>query len=202
MIKGARRWNDRYETFYTQTNNPTEGLLKKLVKKLTAGWLETCGPTAACSCLAAVGYGLSITTPGGYSPQHEEILSDFLNDPRNYAKLEEIRKGVEHIPGNRIPQFYPFAVKEVYGAKGKFMWLKGLEEIARILQSGKAIQLCLKKPGHYIAAVAYDDETNEIIFNDPWPQRSGLKKGGFNERMDRREYETNVHSFIVVYEGV
>lgn len=197
-IKGAPGWDDRENTFFTQTNNPTEAMLKKKLKE-RGGYLETCGPTAAVMCLAALCYDLDIICKGAYRPQPEEVLTDFLNDPRNATELEKVRKGVGHIPGNRIPQFYPIAVEKVFNARGQFRWLHNFDEIENLLVSGRTVQLCLKKPGHYIAAVAFDLDTQEIIYNDPWPARSGLKNGGFNERMSRDEYDRNVQGYIVAY---
>jgi hypothetical protein len=60
--------------------------------------------------------------------------------------------------------------------------------------------LCLVKPGHYIAAVAFDGGAREIIFNDPWPGR--FKDGnGFNRRMGEAECKANLKPFRIVYGG-
>ncbi|MDR0556332.1 MAG: C39 family peptidase [Treponema sp.] len=66
------------------------------------------------------------------------------------------------------------------------------------MRAGQAVQLCLVKPGHYIAAVAYDDLTREIIFNDPWPGRFP-GGNGFNRRMGKAEFKGNVKPFLIVY---
>ena len=197
MIKGAKYWDNASKTYYIQTNNPTESLLKTFYRRVVKSWLETCGPTAACSCLGALGYDLEISTPGSYRPQHEEVLSDYLNDPKTLEEREKVREGVSHIPGGRIPQFYPLAVMRVFGAKGEFQWLHNFDKIAGYLSQGKTVQLCLRNPGHYIAAVAYDDTNEELIYNDPWPGRTGK---GFNLRMKRSEYDKNVTNYIIVYE--
>ncbi len=194
MIYGAKFWNDR-DRFYSQENNPTEQLLKKREED---SWLESCGPTAAVNCLAALDYNLKILCPGPYRPQPEEILMDFLNDPRNRAELEKIRADVlnAHL-GNRIPQFYPHAVKQVFGAIGVFVWISGYVKTISYLKHGAALQLCLVEPGHYIAAVAYDDESSEIIFNDPWP--AGVGGDGFNRHLDSAEFDRNVKKFAIIY---
>lgn len=197
MIKGVKFWNAR-ECYFVQTNNPTEEILRK---RSDGVWLVSCGPSAAVTCIAAMGFDASIKTPGGYAPQSEEVLMDFFNDPRNYSKLKAARPETppDMWHGNEIPQFYPVAVQSVFGVKARFEWTAPFETVIAELQAGKAVQLCLKKPGHYIAAVAYDDERDEIIFNDPWPGR--FKDGnGFNRRLKRVDF-SNVKPFRIVYEA-
>lgn len=196
MIKGVKFWNDR-DCYFVQTNNPTEEILRK--GRNDGVWLVSCGPSAAVMCIAAMGFDVEVKTPGGYKPQSEEVLMDFFNDPRNYSELKAARPETppDMWHGNEIPQFYPVAVPAVFGVKACFVWSAPFVTVAAELQAGKAVQLCLKKPGHYIAAVAYDDERDEIIFNDPWPNRFKDKKG-FNRRMGRADFN-NVKPFRIVY---
>lgn len=196
MIKGVKFWNDR-DCYFVQTNNPTEEILRK--GRNDGVWLVSCGPSAAVTCIAAMGFDVEVKTPGGYKPQSEEVLMDFFNDPRNYPQLKAARPETppDMWHGNEIPQFYPVAVPAVFGVKACFVWKAPFDTVAAELQAGKAVQLCLKKPGHYIAAVAYDDERDEIIFNDPWPNRFKDKKG-FNRRMGRADFN-NVKPFRIVY---
>lgn len=199
MIHGAPFWNDRGRIFFSQENNPTEQLLKKRKNK---GWLESCGPTAAVSCLAALDYDLNVCCPGSYKPQPEEILMDFFNDPRNYAAFEKIRRDTDPIsfPGNRIPQWYPHAVKEVFGAVGDFVFTNEIGVTISALKKAHAVMLCLIEPSHFIAAVAYDDETKEIIYNDSWPSRWS-DGNGFNRRMNEEDFEKNVKNYVIIYMG-
>lgn len=202
MIKGAVNWN-KTSAYYIQTNNPSEELLRKTQEDQgRSGYLETCGPTAAVNCLAALGYNLNIICPGEYKPQPEEVLSDFLNDKANYEQFKRIRENLDpaYMPNNRVPQYYPWSVLQVFNAKALFFWKKSWLYVTEKLTEGDAIQLCLIRPGHYIAAVAYDLDTNEIIYNDPWPGRH--KDGsGFNKRMKRDEYEENVNGYFIIYTG-
>ena len=197
MIKGVKFWSDR-DCYFVQPNKPTEEILRK---RSDGVWLVSCGPSAAVTCIAAMGFDVEVKTPGGYKPQSEEVLMDFFNDPRNYPALQKVRPetppDVWH--GNEVPQFYPVAVTAVFGVKARFEWGAVFETVASELQNGKAVQLCLKKPGHYIAAVAYDDERNEVIFNDPWPRR--FKDGnGFNRRLSKADF-SNVKPFRIVYDA-
>jgi hypothetical protein len=198
MVKGVRFWNEK-DCYYTQTNNPTEEILRK---RSDGGWLVSCGPSAAVTCLAAMGFNVYCGCPGDYVPQSEEVLMDFFNDPRNYAALKAARPDtppdVWH--GNEVPQFYPVAVPAVFGVTARFEWGNDYYHMVGYLAEGKAVQLCLVKPGHYIAAVAYDDEKQEIIYNDPWPARFP-DGNGFNRRMGRAELTSNVKPFLIVYGG-
>jgi hypothetical protein len=125
---------------------------------------------------------------------------DFFNDPRNYAALKAARPDtppdVWH--GNEVPQFYPVAVKAVFGVGAVFEWGADFNRAAAYVREGKAVQLCLVKPGHYIAVVAFDGGTGEIIFNDPWPGRF-KDGGGFNRRMGEAEFKGNVKPYRIVY---
>lgn len=196
MIKGVQFWNDR-DCYYVQTNNPTEEILRK---RSDGGWLVSCGPSAAVSCLSAMGYDVEVRCPGTYKPQSEEVLMDFFNDPRNYKELKQARPDtppdVWH--GNEVPQFYPVAIPAVFGVSARFEWGNNFNKITSLLTEGKAVQLCLINPGHYIAAIAYDDEAGEIIFNDPWQERFA-DKNGFNRRMNKVEFQINVKPFYIVF---
>jgi hypothetical protein len=196
MIKGTQFWHDK-EFYYTQTNNPTEEILRK---RSDGGWLVSCGPSAAVCCMASMGFDVDVRCPGSYLPQPEEVLMDFFNDPRNYDALKRARPDtppdVWH--GNEVPQFYPVATPAVFGIKSIFLWGNDFDKVVSYLAKGNAVQLCLVKPGHYIAAVAYDDEKQEIIFNDPWPARFP-DKNGFNRRMGRAEFKANVKPFFIVF---
>jgi hypothetical protein len=196
MIKGVLFWNDR-DCYYTQTNNPTEEMLRK---RADGEWLVSCGPSAAVTCIASMGFTVHCGCPGEYVPQSDEVLMDFFNDPRNYAALKVVRHETppDMWHGNEVPQFYPVAVKAVFGVTARFEWSTGFDRIAAELQSGKAVQLCLVKPGHYIAAAAYDDGAREIIFNDPWPGRFS-DRNGFNRGMGEAECKGNVKPFRIVY---
>jgi hypothetical protein len=198
MIKGVKLWNSR-DCYYTQTNNPTEEMLRK---RSNREWLVSCGPSAAVTCVAAMGFNVFCGCPGEYLPQSEEILMDFFNDPRNYAALQAVRPDTppDVWQGNEVPQFYPIAVKAVFGVRAVFEWGADFAKVAVYLQAGKAVQFCLVKPGHYIAAVAFDEGAREIIFNDPWPGRFA-DKNGFNRRLTETEYRANVKPYVIVYGG-
>lgn len=199
MIHGLKKWNDR-DTYFTQVNNPTEEILRKKNKK---GFLETCGPTAAVNILAARGDNILINCPGEYIPQPEEVLNDYFNDPANYRNLKNARKGLNPADwlGNEIPQYYSVAVPAVFGIKSKFRWSQTWQNIIDCVKQNIGVMICLKNPGHFIAVVAYDDKTDEMIYNDPWPGNKWpvnyAGKPGFNRRMKKVEYHSNVNAYCI-----
>lgn len=188
MIKGARHWNNRDLSMYVQTNNAAESFAP----------LEACGPTAAVMCIAALGERVDVHCPGPWRPQPEDVLHLWFLDPRNIATLRAIRD-LSDVPGNRVPQYYPRAVAEVFAVRCDFVYTNKLGAIQARLDDGHTVQLCLEQPGHYIAVLAYDTDTGELIYNDPWPARVG--GDGFNRRMGREEYERNVQPFALIYGG-
>jgi hypothetical protein len=195
MIDGAKYWNDR-TCYHVQTNNPTEEQLRKA--KL-ASFLETCGGSAAANCCCAIRGNIEIKCPGGFILQNDEVAADYLNDKRNYDKFRGIRPDLnpEKIQGNRVPQYYPVMAREVFKVRAEYFDRLFLPAIAKYLASGAAIQICLQKPGHYLAVVARDAVTDELIYHDSWPARVG--GDGFCKRMGRPEFLQNTKPFCVVY---
>lgn len=199
MILGLKHWNDE-STYYSQVNNPTEEILRKEDGK---DWLESCGATATVNVLAARGDDVSIITPGEYDPQPEEVLFDYFHDPRNYQKLEAVRRGAppKDWMGNRIPQFYPTAIKDVFGVESRFEWGMAWKYVIVLLMKEIGVVGCIQEPGHYIGFVAHDPGKNELIYREPWPGNPWppRNKGytGFNRRMNVQEFESNMQQFRI-----
>jgi hypothetical protein len=63
------------------------------------------------------------------------------------------------------------------------------------------VMVALKDPGHYIAIVAYNPQTNEVIYNDPWPGNYwpvGLRgTPGFNRAIAASELIANCKPYRV-----
>jgi len=201
MFSGTRKWDSK-EAYYSQENNPTEAYNKATLND-RGSWLESCGPTAAVNCLAAMGKNVVIKCPGAFLPQPEEVLMDYFNDPRNADKLKSVRDlgtGGATIPENRVPQYYPVAVRDVFGVGARFEWGASWDHIIKEIDRGRAVQICLTDPGHYLAVVAYTSEDGGLlIFNDSWGARFADGKGGFNRRMDKTELQSNVEPYRIIY---
>jgi hypothetical protein len=198
-IVGAKYWNDKSK-FYSQENNPIEEALRKEGETL---WLESCGPTAAVNCIASMGLLPSIRMPGGYEPQPEQILFDFFNDPFNYEIFKAVRKDIDPslFMNNRVPQFYPDAVDLCFGIDSAFQWATPWGTLVDYLTVGKAVQICCKDPGHYMAAVAVDTDRQLLYVNNPWTKQPGNNNSGFNEILTRDRYEKGFQPWSVVYHG-
>jgi hypothetical protein len=177
--------------YYVQTNNAIEQILKK---KNVQSWLENCGPTTAINCIASL--GINVEKWPGMQP--EDIISIFFNNPANFTKLTSIRNlDLNNYLVNEIPQYYPYMAKYLFNVESKYIVTNNYDLIIKYLKDGNTIQMCLRNPGHYIAAI--DTENNNIIYNDPWPGRDGLKNNGFNEVMDITEFDKNITGYFIVY---
>jgi hypothetical protein len=200
MIRGCKHWESRKITRYVQTNNAVEQILKKSGVK---NWLESCNLESATMIIAAMGHDIDVQTPGGATIQPADAAILWANDPANYEKLKGARNlDGDRWMGNEIPQWIPVIVHEVFGVKAQYEIPLSWKQLTEFLVGSHGVELHLVNPGHFIAALAYDDETNEIIYNDPWPGRRGLKNRGFHERMSEHEFSMNYSKYgIVFFEG-
>jgi len=198
-ILGTPYWNDREKAYFTQENNAYEHVLKcRLPEGISP--LETCGPTASLNCLASLGYDIRVRSPGRYRPQPEDVLTSFFNDPANFPALREAWSGLdpERLPGNEVAQWYPLAVREVFGKPCEFAGELSFYEARAHLSNGRPVQVCLRKPGHFVALVAYDEEKAEFILNDSWSGR-WPDRDGFNKRLSKAEYGVNIKPLSLIY---
>jgi hypothetical protein len=159
IIQGAKYWADKNK-LHIQENNAFEILLPGL---------EYCGPTAAINCIEAL-YD-NIARDKGIKIQLEDYLTAFMLDPNNLEMFNKIRAlpygfGAGKYPSNRIPQIYPYCVKQCFDVDAEYKEEGDYEKIAQLLWNGDAVQLCI--PGHFIAALAYDSQINQIGFKDSW----------------------------------
>jgi hypothetical protein len=91
-------------------------------------------------------------------------------------------------------------VAAVFGARAEYLPAINLPAIMCELAAGRAVQLCLMPPGHYVAAVAWDKATEEIIYPDPWPGRRPQWAGDGFARRTTLEEEAAIQPYVVVYE--
>lgn len=199
-VRGVEKWDDA-SVYYSQENNPTEAYNRARKELGDDCVLETCGPSAAVNCLAAMGCRITITCPGLYKPQPESVVMDYMNDPRNEAKLYKVRDLSGYtIPKNRVPQYYPVAIQDIFSIPGDFYWGASWDDIVRALDQKKAVQICLKDPSHFVAVVAYSTKgLGFLVYNDSWGSRFADGKGGHNRQLFKGELETNVKPYRIVY---
>jgi hypothetical protein len=164
MMYQTKFMADRARCSFSQRNNAIEKLIDEL---------ETCGTTANVSCLNSVGYKTNLWR----GVQEEDYCACYLNNERNYEKFLKIRPGLDpkSIPGNRVPQYYPIMNEELFGAVSAFFMGNLRSNLIGALREECAVLVCYHSPGHYVAAVGYDSDGKEIIYNDPM--------GGFNLRL-------------------
>lgn len=194
IMTGKQDYNDK-AYYYIQTNNVFETIFAKIFKK----HLESCGATTATMLADFMGANVRVRSVGGWSCQPEDYLMLYLNDKRNYSKFRKARNNLDpaKFAGNRVPQYYPVALKDVFDIDAVFSFGISKHKIIDELSKKNALMVCLKNPGHYIAIMAYDETTNEVIFNDPYPSRRGLKNKGFNERIHINKLLKNLKPFVV-----
>lgn len=197
------KWLDRDNAYYTQENNPMEQMLKKRFAAMGVqkGWLETCGPTAAVNCLASIGRNVAMKSLGTYAPQPEQVLADWFNDPANYAKMRQAwgQENPELVPGNEIAQWYPIAIKEVFGVDCcTFVGALTKQQTIEYLSKGCSIQVNLVNPGHFICVGAYDPAADTFYQKDSWSGR-WTDGNGFNRALTAAEFETNTKPKFNVY---
>jgi len=190
MISGCKLWNDR-KTFSVQTNNGVESLLRRWSGK-DRGWLESCGPTSAINVLEAMGKVTAIMSATMISIQPEDFLTIWMNDPENRPSFIADDK-----PTNEYPQAYPNAISKVFGTTVLYQEKQTFDWVASMVSVGRGAMICLVNPGHFLGVVAYDDQTKELIYRDPWPNRTGTD--GFNLRMGRSEFESNTMPYVLIF---
>jgi hypothetical protein len=189
MIKGTKCWDDR-KTFSIQTNNSVENLLRLWSGK-EKGFLESCGPTAAINVLESMGHPVAIMSPAMAMIQPEDFLTIWMNDPKNTTGFDATA------PVNEYPRAYPNAITKAFGRTCRYLEGQSFEWISSMVSSGTGAMICMRNPGHFLAVVAFDNLTNELIYRDPWPNRTNTD--GFNLRMGKKEFDTNVKPYVVVF---
>jgi len=191
MTQGTKYWDNRDKCSRKQSNNAIETLVPGL---------EYCGPTAAAMAHDTLSNEfLEPNLYGGlWSIQKEDYVTAFFLDTSNWPMFQKIRNLDFTVwPPNEIPQYYPYMAKMVFGLDAEYKENGNFEVIAKHVWEGNACQICLKKPGHFLIAVAYDDINKEIIYNDPWPER--FQNGdGFNRRLREVDFD-NIQNWYILY---
>jgi hypothetical protein len=189
--------------YYSQENNAVEAFLKVLKKTEGLGhWTESCGPTSAVMIMDQMGFLEDWKVK--INVQLEDYLWAALNDPRNVQEFQKTRVDIvplETFPGNRIPQYYPVAVKIAFGVNSVYYSSLKWVDVIECVKKGQGVQIRLIDPGHFVAVTDYDEVKSELIFCDPFPNRFP-DGNGFRRHMTKDEFEKNTRKDGIVYKGV
>lgn len=169
MIYKTKYMHDASRCNFSQKNNAIEKLLDSY---------ETCGTTACMSALNSLGYRTNIFD----GVQEEDYCTCFLNNENNYKVFRDIRSNLDprDIPGNRVPQYYPYMVGRLFEADADFFMGNVKSNTIENLKLLNSVQICFDRPGHFVAAVGYDEDMKEVIYNDPLY--------GFNKRFNENRF--------------
>jgi hypothetical protein len=190
-MPGALFYNIGDISYYDQTNNAIEQIFRKQGLKSI---LESCGPESASSCMSSLGYDISGKIQSG------DLITMWSNDPKNRIILEkEFSVSQYKYMGNEIIEWYPVIVRELFGVKAEFKKDVTWSDLKVYLSQGNSVQILMSNPGHFQAALWYDEKKDVIIYNDSWPDRSGLKNRGFNETLTEQEFNSKYVKKVVVY---
>src|SRR5574344_397818 len=186
MIRGAYNWNNQ-NIRYNQENRIIEKFLAdlKYAKKLDF-WLESCN-VCACACsVEAVGATWKSNLPainGSYILTQADLLFDYIYSS-TYGKWS--RDGVCE---NEVPEHLTAAINAMSTAKAELhTYLSAAETVEAMKEAVNTEHAAVFSyltdygSGHYIVAVAFDDETNEFICYDSWSENKHCKNGGAKER--------------------
>ena len=191
-MPGAMFYNIRSKSYYDQTNNSIEQIFRKQRLKSI---LESCGPESSSSCMASLGYAIDGKVQPG------DLMTIWMNDPSNKKILEsEFAVSQDKYMGNEIIEWYPITVMILFGVKAALIKEATWEKLTEELSMGNAVQILRAKPGHFQAALWYDEKTDTIIYNDSWPDRKGMKNRGFNETLTKDEFNSLYVKKAVVYQ--
>lgn len=194
MIKGIAKWDDP-SIRYDQTRNATEAIIRKILAEnnVSTGFLESCGMGASNCLLEGLEYLTNehyFTYPTGETIQMDDAGMMWVNDDKRGKYYFEM--------DNRYFDPYIDYARKCFDCAAFLNNCTTWNVAREFLSCGHGLQVCLKKPGHWIALVAYDNENNEIVYYDSWGGRPGLKNGGTLERMLKTEWN-NVQSTVIVY---
>jgi hypothetical protein len=186
MIHGAYNWNNQ-NIRYNQENRIIEKFLAdlKAAKKLDF-WLESCN-VCACACsVEAVGASWKCNLPainGNFILMQADLLFDYIYSSA-YGKWS--RDGVCE---NEMPEHLTAAIIAMSTAQAELHTYTTAEEAVIAMKEAVNIghaavfsYLTDYGGGHYIVAVAFDEDTDEFICYDSWAENKHCKNGGVKER--------------------
>lgn len=196
---------------YDQTKNSAEALIKKTTaeinkmlgvnNKIRRGYLESCGMSALACEMEGLEYApvdKPIQFPTGKTIPLDDGLMTFVNLPSNDKLFQ-----AGDVFDNRYWDTIITAAKECFGCDAYLQRFdKDFDFLSVELERGNGVIICLDEPGHYLALIAYDQESDEIIYHDSWGSRNMgcpvLTNKGRYERLNRGDM-FNVRSKCAIF---
>ncbi len=220
-IVGQKQFDQAKSMAYVQTRSAWENFLKKhnlydeqelssdqgVTVSMSKGryWLETCGDHTAVN-MAILGGFLddeAVQNPGApasWLPRKPDLLMLYFCDPRDDAELENVRSVPETTLNNEIPQYYPLAMREVFGVDCVYVENLDFDAIKNYISQGYSVQIATINPGHFVGAYDYDSTNDNLIICDPWPDH--IANGEWwKVPYSRTDVQGNVAPWGIVYRG-
>jgi hypothetical protein len=185
MIHGVKNWNKPIR--YSQNNNAIERILKLRFLEKTGssiGYLESCSASSFCTILEGIG-AISpeeLPTYNGLAIQPEDFFMCLVNDPNNDDLFNQ-----SNILHNRDLHTWERVAKQLK-LSTEYLRLPSFSQLCDHILSGHGC--ILQMPGHYVAAIAYDDTKIEILYHDPWDGNPLNKNKGNKERLSNKAFGT------------
>lgn len=169
-------------------------IIMPILEKVMRGYLESCGICAFLVIMEGFGAFTADMYPNinGITIQSDDFVMMLINDSKN-----NIRFSSGDVMDNRVMKNYVALAWMLFKVKAKIYKNRTYDEIKKFIDDGHGVQICFKDPGHYVACGALNF-LDEILYKDSW-DREGLKTHGQNEILTEHEYNTNVHSSVIVY---
>jgi len=139
--------------------------------------LETCSMHSAVNALMAVHPNppsVVVGPPGGVGQiRLPDYLMAWCNTPGNFPAIQQVLPGVDlsTVEVNEYRQAIPLAMLTVFGSPCICVPGQTKDKVIDFLKAGKAVEVGLVSPKHFVAIVAYDETTDEFIYVDPDDRR-------------------------------
>lgn len=220
-IVGKGLYDQAESLAYVQTRSAWETFLKKHnlydAQELQADqgvtvnfdkgryWLETCGDHTAVNMAILSGCLDDVppadpSAPASWQPRKPDLLMLFFSDPRDWAELDAVRDVPENTLANEIPQYYPLAMRLVFGVDCEYVENIDFDTLKDYVAQGIGVQIATKNPGHFIGVYDYDASSDSLIIVDPWPDH--IANGEWwKVPYSRDDVSNNVNNWGIIYKG-
>lgn len=178
--------------YYRQDNDGTPLLLGAYHAEAK---YVACGVSSFLCAMSIKGYEL---TPSPYL-QEEDYVMMILYNPKNRKDLIK-STGIQFKDFDCVQEYkavYPWLAKKLFNLSFKYKVTKDANslwhEIITEIKSKKPVMTAgdFKYGGHYVCFVGYDESTDELIYNDPYPKNYD-DLNGYARRLNYDEFVNNI----------